>query len=186
LGAKELSVTATRQEGGEIVRKWHGNPWVILIILSLGFFMTLLDLTIVNIAIPNMVDKLDASLDEILWVINAYALALAVLLITAGRLGDLRGKKELFITGVAVFTLASLACGLAQDPAQLIAARTVQGIGAAMLLLQTLSLIVDIFPPSSAAPRWASGGRSRAYLALRGRPSAGCSSPISTGGGSSL
>jgi EmrB/QacA subfamily drug resistance transporter len=100
----------------------------------------------VNIAIPNMVDNLGASLDEILWVVNSYTLALAVLLITAGRLGDLRGKKNLFIAGVAVFTLASMACGLAQDPAQLIAFRTVQGMGAALLLPQTLSIIVDTFP----------------------------------------
>ncbi|MBC6456911.1 MFS transporter [Actinomadura sp. HBU206391] len=128
------------------MRTLRGNPWVILIILSAGFFMVLLDLTIVNIAIPNMVDELDASLDQILWVVNSYTLALAVLLITAGRLGDLRGKKNLFIAGVALFTLASLACGLAQDPAQLITFRIVQGVGAALLLPQTLSIIVDTFP----------------------------------------
>jgi EmrB/QacA subfamily drug resistance transporter len=128
------------------MNKWRGNPWAILFTLSLGFFMTLLDLTIVNIAIPDMVDKLDASLDQILWVVNAYALALAVLLITAGRLGDLRGKRTLYLTGVAVFTLASLACGLAQGPGQLIAFRAVQGVGAAMLIPQTLSMIVEVFP----------------------------------------
>ncbi|MFF1448406.1 MFS transporter [Streptomyces sp. NPDC058274] len=127
-------------------RKWHGNPWAILLTLSLGFFMTLLDLTIVNIAIPDMGQDLDASLDEILWVVNAYTLALAVLLITAGRLGDLRGKRTLFIAGVALFTLASLACGLAQDPAQLIAFRAVQGLGAALLMPQTLSIIAEVFP----------------------------------------
>ncbi|MER7684729.1 MFS transporter [Streptomyces sp. NPDC097610] len=126
--------------------KWHGNPWAILITLSLGFFMTLLDLTIVNIAIPDMGQDLDASLDEILWVVNAYTLALAVLMITAGRLGDLRGKRNLFLAGVAVFTLASLACGLAQHPAQLIAFRAVQGLGAALLMPQTLSIIAEVFP----------------------------------------
>jgi EmrB/QacA subfamily drug resistance transporter len=128
------------------VTRWRGNPWAILITLSIGFFMTLVDLTIVNIAIPSMVDKLHASLSQVLWIVNAYTLALAVLLITAGRLGDLRGKKTLFIAGLVVFTLASLACGLAQDPAQLIAFRAIQGVGAAMLLPQTLSLIVDTFP----------------------------------------
>lgn len=128
-------------------KKWHGNPWAILITLSLGFFMTLLDLTIVNIAIPDMGQDLNASLDEILWVVNAYTLALAVLLITAGRLGDLRGKRALFLGGVALFTLASLACGLAQDPAQLIAFRAVQGLGAALLMPQTLSIIAEVFPP---------------------------------------
>ncbi|SFF56608.1 drug resistance transporter, EmrB/QacA subfamily [Actinacidiphila alni] len=126
--------------------KLRGNPWAILTVLSIGFFMTLLDLTIVNIAIPDMVEHLDASLDQILWITNAYTLALAVLLITAGRMGDLTGKKNLFVYGVALFTLASLACGLAQDPSQLITFRAIQGVGAAMLLPQTLSLIIDVFP----------------------------------------
>ncbi|GAA1782262.1 DHA2 family efflux MFS transporter permease subunit [Actinomadura chokoriensis] len=126
--------------------KWRGNPWAILLTLSLGFFMTLLDLTIVNIAIPSMTEKLDASLDEVLWVVNAYILVLAVLLITAGRLGDLWGKKNLFIAGVALFTLSSLACGVAQDPTQLIIARGVQGLGAALLMPQTMSIIIGVFP----------------------------------------
>ncbi|WP_329519626.1 DHA2 family efflux MFS transporter permease subunit [Spirillospora sp. NBC_01491] len=126
--------------------RWRGNPWAILITLSLGFFMTLLDLTIVNIAIPNMIDKLDASLDQVLWVNNSYILVLAVLLITAGRLGDLWGKRNLFIAGVVLFTLASLACGISQDPTQLIAARAVQGLGAALLMPQTMSMIIDTFP----------------------------------------
>jgi EmrB/QacA subfamily drug resistance transporter len=128
------------------VTKLRGNPWAILTVLSIGFFMTLLDLTIVNIAIPDMVEHLDASLDQILWITNAYTLALAVLLITAGRMGDLTGKKNLFVYGVTLFTLASLACGLSQNPSQLITFRAVQGIGAAMLLPQTLSLIIDVFP----------------------------------------
>jgi EmrB/QacA subfamily drug resistance transporter len=126
--------------------KWHGNPWAILITLSLGFFMTLLDLTIVNIAIPSMIDELDASLDEILWVINAYVLVLAVLLITAGRLGDLRGQRTLFVAGIVVFTLASLACGLAPNPTLLIAFRAVQGLGAALLMPQTMAIIIGTFP----------------------------------------
>jgi EmrB/QacA subfamily drug resistance transporter len=130
----------------QAVSKLHGNPWAILITLSLGFFMTLLDLTIVNIAIPNMITALGASLDEILWVVNAYVLVLAVLLITAGRLGDLRGQRTLFVAGVVVFTLASLACGLAPNPTLLIAFRAVQGIGAAMLMPQTMAIIIATFP----------------------------------------
>ncbi len=123
------------------------NPWVILIVISLGFFMTLLDLTIVNIAIPNMIDKLHASLDDVLWVINAYALVLAVLLITCGRLGDLFGQRTLFFAGVALFTVASAACGLAPSPGFLIAFRAVQGVGAAMLMPQTLAILTMVFPP---------------------------------------
>jgi EmrB/QacA subfamily drug resistance transporter len=126
--------------------KWHGNPWAILITLSLGFFMTLLDLTIVNIAIPSMIADLDASLDEILWIVNAYVLVLAVLLITAGRLGDLRGQRPLFVAGVVVFTLASLACGLSPNPTLLIAFRAVQGAGAALLMPQTMAIIIGTFP----------------------------------------
>lgn len=126
--------------------KLRGNPWAILVTLSLGFFMTLLDLTIVNIAIPDMISALDASLDEILWVVNAYVLVLAVLLITAGRLGDLRGQRTLFAVGVAAFTLASLACGLAPNPTLLIAFRAIQGVGAALLMPQTMAIIIGTFP----------------------------------------
>src|SRR6516225_6221490 len=125
----------------------RGNPWVVLLVVSLGFFMTLLDLTIVNIAIPNMITKLHASLDDVLWVINAYALVLAVLVITAGRLGDLIGPRIMFMGGVAVFTAASAACGLAPSAGWLIGFRSVQGLGAAMLMPQTLTIITNTFPP---------------------------------------
>src|SRR5215475_10754857 len=123
------------------------SPWAILIEVSLGFFMTLLDLTIVNIAIPNMITKLHASLDDILWVINAYALVLAVLLITAGRLGDLLGQRTMFFAGVALFTAASAACGFAPSPGYLIAFRAIQGLGAAILMPQTLAILTMVFPP---------------------------------------
>ena len=129
------------------MRKLHGNPWAVLLVVSLGFFMTLLDLTIVNIAIPNLITKLHASLDDVLWVINAYALVLAVLVITAGRLGDLIGPRVMFSSGVAVFTAASAACGLAPSPGWLIGFRAVQGLGAAMLMPQTLTIITNTFPP---------------------------------------
>jgi EmrB/QacA subfamily drug resistance transporter len=129
------------------VTKYRGNPWAVLLVVSLGFFMTLLDLTIVNIAIPNMIDKLHASLDDVLWVINAYALVLAVLLITAGRLGDIFGPRILFVGGVTLFTAASVACGLALNPAMLIAFRAVQGGGAALLMPQTLTILTNVFPP---------------------------------------
>jgi EmrB/QacA subfamily drug resistance transporter len=129
------------------VRKYRGNPWAVLIVVSLGFFMTLLDLTIVNIAIPSMITSLHASLDDALWVINAYALVLAVLVITAGRLGDLIGPRIMFMGGIAVFTLASAACGAAPSPGWLIGFRAVQGLGAAMLMPQTLTIITNTFPP---------------------------------------
>ena len=129
------------------MKKFRGNPWAVLLVVSLGFFMTLLDLTIVNIAIPNMITKLHASLDDILWVINAYALVLAVLVITAGRLGDLIGPRPMFLAGITVFTAASAACGFAPSPGWLIGFRAVQGLGAAMLMPQTLTIITNTFPP---------------------------------------
>src|SRR5947209_18471540 len=109
--------------------------------------MTLLDLTIVNIAIPNLITNLHASLDDVLWVINAYALVLAVLVITAGRLGDLIGPRIMFMAGVGVFTAASAACGLAASPGWLIGFRAVQGLAAAMLMPETLTIITHTFPP---------------------------------------
>jgi EmrB/QacA subfamily drug resistance transporter len=143
----DVTASATATPGGPPNVTLRHSPWLALITLCLGFFMILLDTTIVNIAIPNMIDKLGASFDEILWIINAYILIFAVLLITAGRLGDLYGPKRLFIIGLIIFTLASAACGLAQTPGQLITFRVIQGIGAALLTPQTLSTITMIFPP---------------------------------------
>src|ERR1700730_17682606 len=114
-----MSVAAARPRCG---------PWVSLATLSLGLFITHLDLTIVNIAIPSLVDGIHASLDQVLWVLNAYSLLFAVLLITSGRLGDVFGPRNLFIAGIAIFTAASALSGLAQDPTQLIAARALQGV----------------------------------------------------------
>ena len=123
------------------------SPWVVLLVLTLGFFMILLDTTIVNIAIPDIEKSLNATFDQILWILNAYILVYAVLLITAGRMGDILGPKRLFITGLIIFTLSSAACGLAQNPGQLILFRVIQGIGGALLTPQTLSVITTIFPP---------------------------------------
>jgi EmrB/QacA subfamily drug resistance transporter len=129
-------------------RNRRGNEWAILAALSLGFFMCLLDLTIVNIAIPDMRSELHASLAGIGWVLNAYVIVLAVLMITAGRLGDLRGRRALFIAGVAVFTVASVASGMSQTIGELIGARAVQGVGAALLMPQTMAVIIATFPAS--------------------------------------
>jgi EmrB/QacA subfamily drug resistance transporter len=124
----------------------RAGDWAILLTLSLGFFMTLLDLNIVNIAVPDLRQDLHASLAEVGWIINAYIIVLAVLMITAGRLGDLRGRRNLFVGGIATFTLASAAAGLAQNGTELIAARVVQGFGAALLMPQTMAIIIAIFP----------------------------------------
>jgi EmrB/QacA subfamily drug resistance transporter len=122
------------------------NGWAALSVLSLGLFMTLLDLTIINIAIPQIVDGLHASLDQVLWVLNAYSLVYAVLLITSGRLGDIFGPRNVFAAGIVVFIAASVASGLAQNPTQLILARGAQGLGAAILAPQGLPLMLAMFP----------------------------------------
>ena len=124
------------------------NPWPVLLVTVLGFFMIMLDTTIVYVATPSILTSLHASLDQVLWVFNGYLLTYAVLLITAGRLGDLFGPRQLFATGLIVFTAASALCGLSQDANQLIAARVVQGVGAAMLAPQTLTILMAIFPPA--------------------------------------
>src|ERR1700687_526008 len=122
------------------------HPMVALAVLSLGLFMTLLDLTIVNIAIPSIVDSIHATLDQVLWVLNAYSLLYAVLLITSGRLGDIFGPRNVFAVGVAIFTAASAVSGFAQDPTQLIVARAAQGLGAAILAPQGLPMMMSLFP----------------------------------------
>lgn len=125
----------------------RSNPWLVLVVLTTGFFMILLDTTIVNVAIPAMSAGLNTTLDQILWVLNAYILVYAVLLITSGRLGDLFGQRTLFAIGLFIFTLASALCGLSQNVGELIAARILQGVGGALLTPQTLSIITSLFPP---------------------------------------
>jgi EmrB/QacA subfamily drug resistance transporter len=123
------------------------NPWAVLAVFALGTFLTLLDLTIVNIAIPSIVDDIHAPLDGILWMLNAYSLVYAVLLITSGRLGDIFGPRQLFAVGVVVFTISSALSGLSQDAAQLVLSRAGQGLGAALLAPQGLPMITSLFPP---------------------------------------
>src|SRR6202158_3751915 len=127
--------------------KARTNPWLVLVVLTSGFFMILLDTTIVNVAIPAMSAGLNTTLDQILWVLNAYILVYAVLLITAGRLGDLYGQRNLFAIGLFIFTVASALCGFSQNATELILARILQGIGGAILTPQTLSIITTLFPP---------------------------------------
>ena len=123
------------------------NPWNALWALLVGFFMILLDATIVSVANPSIMDALDADYDAVIWVTSAYLLAYAVPLLLAGRLGDRFGPRNLYLVGLAVFTAASLWCGLAGSIEMLVAARVVQGVGAALLTPQTLSTITRIFPP---------------------------------------
>ena len=120
--------------------------WIALIVLCVGFLMIILDQTIVNVALPSIQDDLGFSQSSLAWVVNAYLIAFGGLLLLAGRIGDLIGRKHVFMAGLAVFTTASLLCGLAQSQELLIGARFLQGIGGAMTSAVILGMIVTLFP----------------------------------------
>lgn len=122
------------------------GPWAVLAVLCLGLFMILLDGTIVNIAIPRIQRYYETSFSNIEWVMNAYILAFAVLLVTLGRFGDLWGRRKVFVSGMALFTASSLACGLAPTIYLLVAFRLLQGAGGAAMMPATLSIIAAVFP----------------------------------------
>ncbi|UDY23188.1 DHA2 family efflux MFS transporter permease subunit [Nocardioides sp. Kera G14] len=124
------------------------RPWPALFALVLGFFMILVDLTIVTVAVPTIMEKLDASVNQVVWVSSAYMLAYAVPVLITGRLGDRFGSKYLYLAGLVVFTLASLWCGLTGSIEMLIIARVVQGLGASMITPQTMAIITRIFAPA--------------------------------------
>ena len=121
--------------------------WLALAVILIAAFMDLLDATIVNVAIPSMQTNLNARYSDIEWIVAAYALSFAATLITGGRLGDIFGRKLIFMLGVLGFTAASVLCGLAQSPGQLIGARFVQGAMAGLMVPQVLSIIHVTFPP---------------------------------------
>jgi DHA2 family methylenomycin A resistance protein-like MFS transporter len=114
--------------------------------MCFALFMVMLDSTVVNLALPTIQRKLNASLAELQWIVDAYVLLLASLLLTGGTLGDLFGRRKAFIGGLGLFTLSSLACALAPSIGMLIAARAVQGIGAAIMMPSTLSILTNTFP----------------------------------------
>src|SRR5699024_1280843 len=122
------------------------RPWPALWALCLGFFMILVDATIVSVATPALMRDLDADVNEVMWVTSAYLLAYAVPLLITGRLGDRFGPRNMYLLGLTIFTASSLWCGLTDDIRQLIIARVIQGLGAALLTPQTMTVITRIFP----------------------------------------
>lgn len=127
--------------------RYSRRRWGALAILCVGVFMLLLDGTVVNLAIPSILRAFGASYSQVQWVMDAYLLVFAVLLITSGRLGDLFGRRRMFSVGLGLFTLSSLACGLAPGIGWLIGFRALQGLGGALMMPNTLSIIANIFVP---------------------------------------
>jgi EmrB/QacA subfamily drug resistance transporter len=123
------------------------RKWWTLVAVAFGLFMIMLDNTVVNVALPSIRRDLNMSISSLEWVVNAYFLTFAVLMLSGGKLADRYGRRRIFIAGLVVFTLSSLACGLAPNGDVLIAARAVQGVGAAMMNPATLSIITATFPP---------------------------------------
>ena len=125
------------------------NPWPALWAMVIGFFMILVDNTIVSVANPAIKRDLDTDVNNVIWVTSAYLLAYAVPLLVTGRLGDRFGPKNIYLIGLAIFTLASLWCGLTGSIEMLIVARAVQGLGAALMTPQTMAVITRTFPPDN-------------------------------------
>jgi EmrB/QacA subfamily drug resistance transporter len=122
------------------------SRWIALYVLCVGVLMIVLDATVVNVALPSIQTDLGFSQSSLAWVVNAYLIAFGSLLLLAGRLGDLIGRRTIFMAGLVVFTAASLTCGLAQSQEMLVAARFVQGVGGAMTSAVVLGMIVTMFP----------------------------------------
>lgn len=122
------------------------NRWIALVVLCTGFLMIVLDATVVNVALPSIQDDLGFSPSSLAWVVNAYLIAFGGLLLLAGRLGDLISRRGMFLSGLVVFTIASLACGVSQSEGMLVAARFVQGVGGAMTSSVILGMIFTMFP----------------------------------------
>src|SRR6476660_3881336 len=130
------------------LRLHEGNrKWWTLAAMCFALFMIMLDNTVVNVALPSIQKDLGANLSSLEWTVNAYTLSFAVLLVTGGRLGDIFGRRRVFLFGVVTFGLASAFTGFSQSEAWLVAGRVVQGVGAAFMMPATLSIISNAFPP---------------------------------------
>src|SRR3954451_19811864 len=122
------------------------SRWLALVVLCAGMLMVILDQTIVNVALPSIQRDLGFSASGLAWVVNAYMIAFGGLLLLAGRLGDLIGRRRVFLFGLALFSLASLACGFASSQELLVAARFIQGVGGALTSAVILGMIVTMLP----------------------------------------
>ncbi len=137
-------------------------------VLLLASFMNLIDVTIVNVALPGLQRAFDATSSAIEWVVAAYILVFALLLLPAGRLGDIFGRRRMFIAGVVVFTIGSALCGFAPSIGTLVAARVLQAVGGAMMTPQTLAIVPTIFPPQERGAAFALFGLSAGLASVSG------------------
>jgi EmrB/QacA subfamily drug resistance transporter len=122
------------------------SRWIALVVLCVGMLMIVLDVTVVNVALPSIQSDLGFAQSSLAWVVNAYLISFGGLLLLAGRLGDLLGRRRVFLSGLGLFTAASLLCGLSDSQGVLVAARFIQGIGGAMTSAVILGMIVTMFP----------------------------------------
>jgi EmrB/QacA subfamily drug resistance transporter len=141
-GMEKIHISPSQEREGRV----GASRWLALYILCAGFLMIVLDQTIVNVALPSIKNDLGFSQAGLAWVVNAYLIAFAGLLLLAGRLGDLLGRKRIFLTGLFMFTAASLLCGLSISQPMLVAARFLQGIGGAVSTAVILGMVVTMFP----------------------------------------
>ena len=153
----------------------HGHPGIVLATLALANVMGLLDLFVVNVALHDIGSHLHHSLSDVAWVLNAYALFFGALLVPAGRFGDKYGRTNVFMLGLTIFTIASLACAISPSLWVLIAVRCVQAIGAAMLIPSSLALVLTTMPPARVKQSVRLWAVSSAAAGAIGPASAGCS-----------
>ena len=139
------AAAATRQQHASADPGARGNKWWTLVAVCLGTFMLLLDITIVNVALPDIQLALHSSFSDLQWIVDAYALTLAAFLLTAGSLADMYGRRLLYLIGLAVFTLASVLCGFAVNTLMLQLSRGLQGVGGAIMFAVSLALLADAF-----------------------------------------
>src|ERR1700735_3723512 len=132
------------RDGGEDPGQ-RGNKWWTLVAVCLGTFMLLLDITIVNVALPDIQRALHSSFADLQWVVDAYALTLAAFLLTAGSLADIYGRRLMYLIGLVIFTAASMLCGFAVSTLMLQLSRALQGVGGAIMFAVSLALLADAF-----------------------------------------
>src|SRR6266498_3633284 len=142
-----MTMRPTRTAAEATAAQLDPRRWLALGVVLIAVFMQLMDISIVNVAIPSIQRDLDASYSQVQWVLAGYQLAFAVVLITGGRLGDIYGRKRLFLIGVSGFTVASALCGFAQSPVMLVGSRFLQGAMGALMFPQALSVTQVEFPP---------------------------------------